>query len=60
MSGSEIATEPLPSEIGNDPLWREAKLTLEVYQGLGYSVEDIEQIHRWEGVIVRRIKEVVR
>ena len=54
------ATEPapLPSDIGNDPLWKEAQLTVDIYQGLGYALDDLEQIHRWEGVIIRKLKEV--
>jgi hypothetical protein len=47
-------TAPLSSEIGNDPLWREAQLTIDVYLGLKYSLEDIAQILRWEGVILRK------
>lgn len=58
MTATESPVEFLPSDIGNTPEWKEAKLTIEIYQGLGYSIEDIEQIHRWEGVIIRKLKEV--
>lgn len=51
------APEILPSDIGNDPLWRDARPTIDVYLGLGRSVEEIEQIHRWEGVIIRKMKD---
>ena len=45
------------SEIGSDPLWREAQLTIDIYHNMGHSLEDIEQIIRWEGVILRKLKD---
>ena len=50
-------TAPLSSEIGSDPLWREAQLTIDIYHNMGHSLEDIEQIIRWEGVILRKLKD---
>jgi len=45
---------PLSSEIGSDPLWREASTVIDMFYGLGYGPEDIDQIIRWEGVILRK------
>jgi hypothetical protein len=47
-------TAPLSSEIGSDPLWREASAAIDMFYGLGYTPEDIDQIIRWEGVILRK------
>ena len=52
-----ITNEPeyRTSEIGSDPLWREASAAIDMFYGLGYGPEDIDQIIRWEGVILRKL-----